>query len=323
MKHRLDIDETLDGIRLDLLLVRRHPYLSRTAIQKAIAGGCATVNDEAGKAGRRLETGDVLRYELPAEDECAAAGAPVAVSPREIPLDVLYEDDSLLVVNKPAGMVVHPGAGNPEGTGTLVSALLFREPPSFARVGEDAARPGIVHRLDQDTSGVLAVARTQEAYESLKESFLARRTEKLYLCVARGHFRDDFAAIDAPIGRDPRNRQRMAVLPRGGREALTKYRVIAETAGASLLQVRLYTGRTHQIRVHLSHIGHPVLGDALYGGPSKMPPFLTTRQMLHAWKLALPHPVTGERMVFTATPPEDLRKNLDIFAQGNDLEGLV
>ncbi len=321
MKHLLDIDETLDGSRLDLLLVQRHPYLSRTAIQKAIAGGCATVNDEPGKAGRRLEAGDVLRYELPEEGECIAA--PIAVSPQEIPLDVLYEDDALLVINKPAGMVVHPGAGNPAGTGTLVSALLYREPTSFARVGEDAARPGIVHRLDQDTSGVLAVARTQEAYESLKESFLARRTEKLYLCIARGHFQEDFAAIEAPIGRDPRNRQRMAVLPKGGREALTKYRVIAEKSGASLLQVRLYTGRTHQIRVHLSHIGHPVLGDALYGGPAKMPPFLTNRQMLHAWKLALPHPVTGERMVFTAPPPQDLQKNLDLFAQDHDLQGLV
>lgn len=321
MKHCLDIDEALDGSRLDLLLVQRHPYLSRTAIQKAIAGGCATVNDEPGKAGRRLETGDVLRYELPEEGECISA--PIAVSPQEIPLDVLYEDESLLVINKPAGMVVHPGAGNPAGTGTLVSALLYREPPSFARVGEDAARPGIVHRLDQDTSGVLVVARTQEAYESLKESFLARRTEKLYLCIARGHFQEDFAAIEAPIGRDPRNRQRMAVLPQGGREALTKYRVIAEKSGASLLQVRLYTGRTHQIRVHLSHIGHPVLGDNLYGGPAKMPPFLTNRQMLHAWKLALPHPVTGERMVFTAPPPKDLQKNLDLFAQDNDLEGLV
>lgn len=311
----ITIDESLEGQRLDMLLVSRHPERSRTSIQKAIDAGCATVNGERGKSGIKLEIGDVVEYHL---DELTA---PDEIQPEDIPLDVIYEDDAILVINKPAGLVVHPAAGNQKGT--LVAALLFREPEDFAAVGEDAARPGIVHRLDKDTSGVLVIARTAEAFVTLKKAFQDRQVDKIYLAIANGHFKENFAAIDAPIGRDPKYRQRMAVLDDGGREALTKYRVVAEHRGASLLQVRLYTGRTHQIRVHLSHIGHPVIGDGLYGGPTKSPHFNCARQMLHAWKIALPHPVTGERMVFTAPTPADMRKNLDIFAEVADLTGLA
>ncbi|MGN0866293.1 MAG: RluA family pseudouridine synthase [Oligosphaeraceae bacterium] len=313
----LDIDAATAGMRLDLLLVSRHPERSRTAIQRALAAGCATVNGEPGKAGLRLEEGDRLVYALPPEE----TDAPPRPVPRELPLEILHEDEALLVVNKPAGLVVHPGAGE-EGE-TLVSALLYREPAAFASVGEDALRPGIVHRLDKDTSGVLVVARTQPAWEALKRSFLERQVDKLYLALARGGFKENFAAIEAPVGRDPRHRQRMAVLPQGGRPALTKYRVVGEMYGIALLQVRLYTGRTHQIRVHLSHVGHPVLGDSLYGGDGKRPPLVAPRQMLHAWKVALPHPLTGERMVFTAPPPEDFQRNLAFFAQNYNLEGLA
>ena len=314
----LDIDEATAGLRLDLLLVARHPHLSRTTIQRALARGCASVNGEPGKAGQRLEKGDRLTYHLPQEAPPEAAPLP---KPQELPLELLYEDEAILVLNKPAGLVVHPGAGE-EGT-TLVAGLLHREPEAFASVGEDARRPGIVHRLDKDTSGVLVVARTQRAWSALKQSFLDRQVDKLYLALAKGGFQEDFGAIDAPIGRDPRNRQRMAALPQGGREALTKYRVIGEKQGVALLQVRLYTGRTHQIRVHLSHLGHPVLGDPLYGGPRQWPPFLAPRQMLPAWKLALPHPLTGLRTVLPPPTPPDFRRNLDLFAQDYDLDGLA
>lgn len=310
----ISIDESLAGTRLDMLLVARHPERSRTSIQKAIDAGCATINGEPGKSGIRLEVGDEVVYDLP--DELPKA----PIQAEDIPLEILYEDEAILVVNKPAGLVVHPAAGNQNGT--LVSALLFREPEGFASVGEDADRPGIVHRLDKDTSGVLVIARTPEAHAALKQSFQERKVDKIYLTIAQGHFKESFDAIEEPIGRDPKNRQRMAVVA-DGREALTKYRVIAEEHGMSLLQVRLYTGRTHQIRVHLAHIGHPVLGDGLYGGPRKWAPFSCPRQMLHAWKLALPHPITGERVVFTAPTPPDFRKNLDIFAQNTDLEGLA
>ena len=311
----IDIDESWEGTRLDMLLVARHPERSRTSIQKAIDGGCATINGERGKSSVKLESGDHVEYTLPDEESKAPLQA------EELPLNILYEDEAILVINKPAGLVVHPAAGNE--TGTLVSGLLFREPEAFAEVGDDADRPGIVHRLDKDTSGVMVIARTAQAHAALKRSFQERGVDKIYLAMARGHFKDSFGVVEEPIGRDPRHRQKMSVRPEGGREALTKYRVIAERSGASLLQVRLYTGRTHQIRVHLSHIGHPILGDGLYGGPGKFAPFSCERQMLHAWKLAIPHPITGERTIFTAPTPADFQKNLELFADVADLTGLV
>lgn len=314
-KTTISIDGALGGTRLDMLLLGRHPEFSRTAIQRFIAAGAATVNGEPGKPGLRLEPDDIVEYALPEPD--TEASTP---QPEEMKLEILHEDGDVLVLNKPAGIAVHPGAGSE--TGTLVAGLLFREPEAFALVGEDPGRPGIVHRLDKDTSGVLVVARTAQAHAALKKSFQECAVDKIYLAIARGHFKEPSGAIEAPIGRDPKNRQRFAVLATG-KEALTKYRVVAEEKGMSLLQVRLYTGRTHQIRVHLSHIGHPVLGDRLYGGPSNSPPFHAHRQMLHAWKIAFPHPSTGERMVFTAPTPDDFRNNLEPFAEHTDLTGLA
>lgn len=314
-KTTISIDGALAGTRLDMLLLGRHPEFSRTAIQRFIAAGAATVNGEPGKPGLRLEPDDIVEYALPEPD--TEASTP---QPEEMKLEILHEDGDVLVLNKPAGVAVHPGAGSE--TGTLVAGLLFREPEAFALVGEDPCRPGIVHRLDKDTSGVLVVARTPQAHAALKKSFQERAVDKIYLAIARGHFKEPSGAIEAPIGRDPKNRQRFAVLATG-KEALTKYRVVAEEKGMSLLQVRLYTGRTHQIRVHLSHIGHPVLGDRLYGGPSNSPPFHAHRQMLHAWKIAFPHPSTGERMAFTAPTPDDFRNNLEPFAEHTDLTGLA
>ena len=292
-KTTISIDGALAGTRLDMLLLGRHPEFSRTAIQRFIAAGAATVNGEPGKSGLRLEPDDIVEYALPEPD--TEASTP---QPEEMKLEILHEDGDVLVLNKPAGVAVHPGAGSE--TGTLVAGLLFREPEAFALVGEDPGRPGIVHRLDKDTSGVLVVARTAQAHAALKKSFQERAVDKIYLAIARGHFKEPFGAIEAPIGRDPKNRQRFAVLATG-KEALTKYRVVAEEKGMSLLQVRLYTGRTHQIRVHMKAIGHPLLGDFLYNPDYRF----IGRQALHSYTVAFRHPITGEAMEFTAPMPED------------------
>lgn len=304
-----------EGVRVDLALGARHPEYSRTRLQRAVKEGALTLDGVVVTApGVRLEAGQRISFVLPPLE--SAADAPSAPRADEgIPLDIIYEDDSLLVINKPAGLVVHPGAGNQDGT--LVSALLAHAPENFADMMDEECRPGIVHRLDRETSGCLAIAKTQAAAEALRQAFKERRTAKIYLAVARGYFDPLSGSVDEPIGRDQNNRLRMDIVPveAGGREALTKYRVVAATGGCSLLQVRIYTGRTHQIRVHLAWLRRPVLGDTLYGGGRECPPFSVRRQMLHAWKLALPHPVTGKTMTFTAPMAEDFRQAASIFAE--------
>ena len=300
------------GQRLDLALCARHPELSRTRIQNAIREGAVMVDGRpASTLSMRMEAGRRIAFRLPpAPDEDGALPQPDA----SIRVETLFEDESLLVVNKPAGLVVHPGTRNLQGT--LVSALLARDPENFSDMMDEECRPGIVHRLDKDTSGCLAIAKTQAAAEALRAAFRERRTTKIYLAVARGYFDPPSGTIDAPIARDELNRVRMAVVPAeaGGKEALTKYRVVAAFGGCSLMQVRLYTGRTHQIRVQLAWMRRPVLGDLLYGGGRECPPFSVARQMLHAWKLALPHPVTGQVMTFTAPMPYDFRETAARFA---------
>ena len=311
--HQVDPEDA--GLRLDCFLVRRYPGHSRSYLQRCIEEKLVTVNGIPERAGLRLEGGETIaiwgwRDETPEE-----------IRPADIPLEILHEDDDLLVINKPAGLVVHPAAGNRQGT--LVSALLHYAQETFAELADDGEddRPGIVHRLDKDTSGVMVIAKTPVAHARLKEDFRQHRIDKIYLAIARGHFRDGFGVIDAPLGRDEKNRLKRKVCA-GGKEALTKYRRVGEAHGCTLLQVRLYTGRTHQIRVHLAHLGHPVLGDLLYGGGAKCPPFRYHRQLLHAWKLALPHPVTGERMVFTAPPAPDMATEIARFADFCDLSVL-
>ncbi len=301
------------GQRLDLALCDRHPELSRTRIQNAIREGAVFVDGQpADTLSMRLSAGRRIDFHLPPvsreEDMVPQPDA-------SIPMEILFEDESLLVVNKPAGLVVHPGTRNLQGT--LVSALLARDPDNFNDMMDEECRPGIVHRLDKDTSGCLAIAKTQAAAEALRTAFRERQTTKIYLAVARGYFDPPSGTIDAPIARDELNRVRMAVVPveAGGKEALTKYRVVAAFGGCSLLQVRLYTGRTHQIRVHLAWMRRPVLGDLLYGGGRDCPPFSVQRQMLHAWKLALPHPVTGQPMTFTAPMPPDFRETVERFTE--------
>jgi len=284
--------------RLDLFVVQVCEGLSRSAAQRLIAEGRVRVNGALAEAGWRLRPGDEVTILLPPQEE----GHPQAEA---IPLSILYEDEHLLVVNKPAGMATHPGAGR--STGTLVNALLAHR-PEIASVGEDPLRPGIVHRLDRETSGVLVVAATEAALKALQGQFRRGKVEKRYLALVYGHLSPAQAAIEAPIGRDPIHRQRMAVLPEG-RRARTEYRLLRTLEGCSLLVVHLLTGRTHQVRVHLASIGHPVVGDRVYG--PRRQAIAAPRQFLHAWWLAFDHPVTGARMAFEAPLPADLRRVLE------------
>ncbi|MEW6033946.1 MAG: RluA family pseudouridine synthase [Chloroflexota bacterium] len=289
---RFTVEST--GERLDRFLAGMHPALSRSQLQKLIAQGLVTVNDRRAKASLRLAPGDTVRVLLPPPE-------PAVPLPEDIPLNIVYEDAELLVVDKPAGMTVHPAPG--EHRHTLVNALLAHC-PSIDQ-GARGERPGIVHRLDKDTSGLMVVAKTPSAHEGLVEQFRSRSVVKTYLALVVGHVTPKTGAIEAPVGRDTANRKRMGVVE-GGREARTRYRVTEYFGDHSLLEVTPETGRTHQIRVHLAAIGHPVAGDRVYGRRS---PYLA-RQFLHAARLAFRHPMTSEYLDFTTPLPPDLQQAL-------------
>lgn len=297
------VPEQFAGLRLDLCLVKFCPDRSRRRIQALISDGHVKVNGlPCSRPKTVLTAGAVIELEN-VPDELP----PQEASPENIPLEVLYEDDSLLAVNKAPGMVVHPAAGN--WTGTLVNALLGRESAEFAEM--DPLRPGIVHRLDKDTSGCLVVAKTPQALAKLSDAFAERKTSKTYLAVVYGHLSPKDGEIRTLIGRHPVDRKRRTVVRKGGKEARSAYKTVREGfvdgIPASLVEVRIFTGRTHQIRVHMSHIGHPLAGDEMYGGAKKLP---APRQMLHAWKLTLPHPDTGEPLSLEAPLPEDFASYL-------------
>jgi 23S rRNA pseudouridine1911/1915/1917 synthase len=227
----------------------------------------------------------------------------IETEPEAIPLDAIYEDDDLIVMNKQAGLVVHPGAG--QSRGTLVNALLHRFPRLSGIGGKE--RPGIVHRLDKETSGCLVVAKTDEAHRNLSEQFAERTVEKIYLALVSGKLPKSFGVIDERIGRHPVHRQRMSIAPKRGRIAKTEYRVVTSSGEVSLVECKLHSGRTHQVRVHLHHLGHPVLGDKVYGGKQAK---VFPRQMLHAWKLGFKHPRTSQRKMFEAPLPADFEEAL-------------
>jgi 23S rRNA pseudouridine1911/1915/1917 synthase len=275
-----------------------HPGMSRAAAGALIAQGRVQLNGRPAKPAARPDAGAHIAVELPPPPSSEAA-------PEAIPLDVLYEDDQMVVVNKPAGMVVHPAPGNERGT--LVNALLGR----YRNLPGEGERPGIVHRLDKDTSGLIVVARTPESVTALAGAFKRREVRKEYLTLLTGVMRPAEGAINAMIGRDPRYRQRMAVLATGGREAHTLYRTEEQLGGYSLVRVFPESGRMHQIRVHFSAAGHPVVGDAVYGRPTRALPI--RRQFLHAARLRLHHPTTGAALDFEAPLPEDLQRVLDLL----------
>jgi 23S rRNA pseudouridine1911/1915/1917 synthase len=277
------------------------PVHSRSFLQKLIGAGQVQVNDRAAKPSQKVRAGDVVALIVPPP-------APLALAPEAIGLDVLYEDDDLVVVNKPAGMVVHPGAGHQ--THTLVHALLHHCRGQLAGIG-GVERPGIVHRLDQGTSGCIVVAKTDLAHQSLAAQFKARQTTKGYRAVCRGVVEPARGRLETLIGRSARDRQKMSTRVERGRAAVTEYAVLRQTPDWALVEVRIQTGRTHQIRVHMAHLGHPILGDTVYGGAksqienrnSQIP---VVRPLLHAYKLGFTHPRRGDRREFTAPLPGDM-----------------
>jgi 23S rRNA pseudouridine1911/1915/1917 synthase len=291
------------GRRLDRWLAERVPGLSRARLQALIEAGRVRVEGASRKASYRVRAGDQVEVEIPPPE-------PQELVPEALPLEIVYEDDAVLVVNKPAGMVVHPGAG--QGRGTLAAAVLAHA-PTTAGVG-GPRRPGIVHRLDKGTSGLLVIAKTTGAYESLTSQLAARTVSRRYLAVVHGLLSRDEGVIDAPIGRHPTDRVRMAVRPRGrGKRAVTRYRVLERfrAAGCTYLDVRLETGRTHQIRVHLASQGHPVVGDETYRGRGAGRLDVEIEGVaLHAAELAFTHPVTGERVTFAAPLPPRMERLL-------------
>ncbi|MBQ5437883.1 MAG: RluA family pseudouridine synthase [Firmicutes bacterium] len=286
------IDEEHAGLRADSVLSVLMEDVSRSYIQKLIEGGSVTVDGKPMVSKKeKLRAGAEVVLDLPEPAPCEAV-------PEDIPLDIVYEDDDLIVVNKPKGMVVHPAAGN--FSGTLVNALLFHCNCLSSING--VQRPGIVHRIDKDTSGLLVCAKSDAAHRGLSEQLAEHSVTRRYRAVVFGRLKDDSGRIDAPIGRDPKNRLRMAVVP-GGKNAVTNYRVLTYMNGFTEIEARLETGRTHQIRVHMTSIGHPLLGDTVYG-PAKQP-YKLNGQMLHAGILGFVHPVTGQYMEFEAEPPEE------------------
>ena len=289
------------GQRADSFVAAKAAELSRSAAQELIRTG--RVLDEAGrpvKSSRKLAAGEVLRLELP------DAAEETALEPQDIPLDVVYEDGDLIVVNKPKGLVVHPAPGHPDGT--LVNALLFHCGDSLSGIGGEK-RPGIVHRIDKETSGLLIAAKNDFAHRALSDQLKDRSLSREYETIVRGTIRDEAGVIDAPIGRHPTERKKMAVTDKNSRPAVTHYEVLARFPGYTHLRCKLETGRTHQIRVHLAHIGHPVLGDVVYG--MKKPELGQSSQCLHARAIRFLHPRTGEAMRFETPLPPYFQEVLD------------
>ena len=294
----LTVEDHEAGVRIDAYL-RAHTELSRSRIAALMQEGALTVDGQTQtKPAAKTESGQVLRLTVP-------QARPVDIAAQDIPLDILYQDSDVVVVNKPCGMVVHPAAGNESGT--LVNALLHHVRDLSGIGGE--MRPGIVHRLDKDTSGLILIAKNDRAHIALSEQFKQRSMEKHYRAVAFGHFAQEHGLIDAPIARHPVDRKKMAVVP-DGKPSKTEWTVIEPLKGATFLDVHLLTGRTHQIRVHMQSIGHPLLGDSIYA-PNLKTSVRIPRLMLHAYSLAFTHPATGERMTLSAPLPQTFVATLE------------
>jgi 23S rRNA pseudouridine1911/1915/1917 synthase len=296
--YTLTVEHEAVGQRLDRHLALSLAKLSRSFAQQLIDDGLVQVNGKPARASYLLRADDTIIVRRP-------HARPTELVAEPIPLKIIYEDADLVVINKPAGMVVHPAPGH--ASGTLVNALLARYPDM--EVGGDL-RPGIVHRLDQDTSGLIVVARNDRALQQLADQQRERAMNKVYLAIVEGRMQQPSGVVDAPVGRHPRDRLRMAVVD-GGREARTHYRLLEDLGAYSLLEVTLETGRTHQIRVHMRHINRPVIGDPLYGPGEKRPRFGLTRQFLHAQRLGLRLPSDGSWREFVAPLPDDLERVLN------------
>ncbi len=292
MSEHIEITAEESGERIDALLARLVPELTRSAAQRLLEEGLVTLGGVPVKKNRRTEPGEVYAALLP-EPELPEP------EPQDIPLDIVYEDADVVVVNKPRGMVVHPAPGHPDGT--LVNALLWHCGASLSGVGGER-RPGIVHRIDKDTSGLIIAAKNDFAHLALSAQLADRSLSRVYEAVARGEFREEAGTVDAPIGRHPTERKRMAVTERGSRPAVTHWEVLVRYRGWTHIRCRLETGRTHQIRVHMAYIGHPLLGDMVYG--AKKPERGLEGQCLHARELKFLHPRTGEAIHLSTELPE-------------------
>jgi 23S rRNA pseudouridine1911/1915/1917 synthase len=296
----LTVEPVSAGARLDRWLSERLPDLSRARLQALIRGGLVRVDGAVLKAAHRLRGGERIEVEIPPPPD-------ETLAPEPVPLSIVYEDDHVLVVDKPTGMVVHPGAGRSQGT---LAAAVLAHAPTTAGVG-GPRRPGIVHRLDKDTSGLLVVAKTAAAYDDLVTQLAARTVTRRYVAVVHGRVRANESVVDAPIGRHPSDRVKMAIRPAGrGKRAVTRYRVLERFAQFTLLDVRLETGRTHQIRVHLASLGHPVVGDDVYGKSRLRSPVSIEGYALHATALAFVHPAFRKVIDCTAPLPERIERLL-------------
>ncbi|HEQ4667673.1 ribosomal large subunit pseudouridine synthase D [Streptococcus pyogenes] len=293
----MEINVITSGQRLDKALADLSP-LSRGQANDQIKQGLVLVNGQQKKAKYTVQAGDVICFELPKEEV-------LEYQAQNIPLDIIYEDDALAIINKPQGMVVHPSAGHPSGT--MVNALMYHIKDLSSING--VVRPGIVHRIDKDTSGILMVAKTDAAHQALAEELKAKKSLRKYLAIVHGNLPNDRGMIEAPIGRSEKDRKKQAVTAKG-KEAVTRFTVLERFGDYSLVELQLETGRTHQIRVHMAYIGHPVAGDPLYG-PRKT--LSGHGQFLHAKTLGLTHPMTGKEMIFTVEAPEIFQKVLKLL----------
>ena len=288
----LEVTPDFDGKRIDQCLAASFSDCSRSFLQKLLKDGKVSINGKTQKASSKVAAGDAVLVLLPEPEE-------LNVEPENIPLDILYEDDDLLVVNKPKGMVVHPAAGH--SSGTLVNAVLYHCRGNLSGIN-GVLRPGIVHRIDKDTTGALLVCKNDTAHRDLAEQLKCHSIRRRYRAVVQGNLKDDEGTIEGPIGRHPTDRKKMAINHKNGKDAVTYYKVLERFGQATYVECRLETGRTHQIRVHMASIGHPLLGDTVYG--SSRNPYHLEGQALHAMILGFVHPRTGEYMEFTAPLPE-------------------
>ena len=292
-KETFEVEYEYEGERLDKYVSILFPEQSRSFFQKLIKDGNVSVNDKIQKANYRLKTEDLVTVEIPDAVE-------TQILPEDIPLDILYEDDDLLVVNKPKGMVVHPSAGH--YSGTLVNAIMYHCKDSLSGINGEI-RPGIVHRIDMDTTGSLIVCKNDESHVFIAEQIKEHSVNRRYRGIVYGVVRDDEGTIHAPIGRHPVDRKKMAINEKNGKDAITHYKVLERFDKYTYMEFKLETGRTHQIRVHMKSIGHPLIGDFLYN-----PDFTKiNRQALHSYRLRFTHPVTKKPLVFTAPLPEDMQ----------------